>query len=120
LAAVTLAVPGVAKMLSCVRAVMFTFSVQLPVTLMLLGPAKGREARAAVMVVNAPGVAPEQSTTAPAANARLEGRHNTKHASKTLGPKQRSFIFFLALLDFEFVKGRGQNYKTAQCVLPRE
>jgi hypothetical protein len=56
------------------------------------------------MVVKAPGVAPEQSTVAPAANARLEGKRINKNASEILGPKQRSFISFLALFGFESYK----------------
>jgi hypothetical protein len=79
---------------------------------MELGPAFGREASAALMLVKSPGVPPGQPTVVSVANARLDNRSINKQADKNLGLKQRSFMRFLALMDLKFVRP-GQNYKTA-------
>jgi hypothetical protein len=79
---------------------MTTFSWQVPVTEMLFGPAAGSDASASWMLVNAPGVAPLQSTTALSAKARLEVRSN-KQLNNSLYPEQL-VIVILTLLKFEF------------------
>src|SRR5215831_3029658 len=78
---------GLPEMFRSVRPNITTFSWQVPVTEIEFGPAAGREARAAVMLVNAPGVAPEQSTTTSAAKARLEISSN-KQPSNSLYPEE--------------------------------
>jgi hypothetical protein len=62
------------------------FSVQVPETEMLAGVLGGNVARAAVIVVNAPGVAPEQSTTA-WADAKLHDKRTSKQANRSLDPE---------------------------------
>jgi hypothetical protein len=63
---------------------------------MEFGPAAGKDARAAVMVVNAPGVAPLQSTVAPAANARLAGRRTaSRQINRILGPEEQIRIVLI-------------------------
>jgi hypothetical protein len=70
---------------------------------MELGPAFGREASAAVMLVKSPGVPPGQPTVVSVANARLDSRSINKQADKNLGPKQRSFIRFPRSYGFEIL-----------------
>ena len=54
------------------------------------------DARAAVMVVKAPGVAPLQSTTASAAHARLAGRRTANRLmNRSLGPEKQIFIILI-------------------------
>jgi hypothetical protein len=78
---------------------------------MLFGPAAGSDARAAVMVVNAPGVAPLQSTVAPAAKARLAGRRTaSRQINKSLGPEERIVIDIFLLISCSCsVKKSGEN-----------
>jgi hypothetical protein len=65
---------------------------------MLFGPVAGSDASAAVIVVKAPGVAPLQSTVAPAANARLDGRRtNSRQIYRTLDPEEQIFIISFPL-----------------------
>src|ERR1051326_1807055 len=66
---------------------------------MPFGPVAGREASAAVIVVNAPGVAPVQSTTTLSAKAKLEKRSN-KQPNSSLQPEQL-VIVILTLLKIE-------------------
>jgi hypothetical protein len=63
---------------------------------MEFGPAAGNDASAAVMVVNAPGVAPLQSTTASAAKARLAGiRTASRQINRNLYPEEQIFIILI-------------------------
>jgi hypothetical protein len=68
----------------------------VPVTEIEFGPAAGREARAAIMLVNAPGVAPEQSTTALLAKARLETSSN-KQLNNSLYPEELVIVILMFL-----------------------
>src|SRR5579859_8209565 len=87
---------GLPKIVKSVRPNITTFSWQVPVTEMLFGPAAGSDARAAVMVVKAPGVAPLQSTVAPAANARLAGRSRAnRQINRNLDPEEQIFIILI-------------------------
>src|SRR6476661_1075521 len=80
---------GLPKIVKSVRPDITTFSWQVPMTEMLFGPAAGSEASAAVIVVKAPGVAPLQSTVAPAANARLDGRRTAnRQMNRSLNPEE--------------------------------
>src|SRR6476469_502951 len=89
---------GLPKMVKSVRPNITTFSWQVPVTEMLFGPAAGSDASAAVIVVKAPGVAPLQSTVAPAANARLDGRRtDSRQIYRTLDPEEQIFIISFPL-----------------------
>jgi hypothetical protein len=83
---------GLPKMSRSVRLMIETFSEQVPLTEMELGPAFGSIAKAAVIVVKAPGVAPEQSTTALAPYAAAGS--NTKHriGRSSLTPEAQNFI----------------------------
>src|SRR6478735_12513188 len=83
---------GLPKMVKSVRPNITTFSWQVPVTEMLFGPAAGSDARAAVIVVKAPGVAPLQSTVAPAANARLDGRTTSSRQINSTFPEEQILI----------------------------
>src|SRR5262249_39909627 len=83
---------GFPKIVSSVRPDISTFSWQVPTTEMELGPAAGKLARAAVIVVKAPGVAPLQSTAAPAANIRLEDNSSIPRHTMNLGREGRTFI----------------------------
>jgi hypothetical protein len=89
------------KIVKSVRPDITTFSWQVPVTEMLFGPAAGSDARAAVIVVKAPGVAPLQSTVASAANARLDGRTtSSRQINRSLGPEEQFVITFsLSLIE---------------------
>jgi hypothetical protein len=58
---------------------------------MEFGPAAGSAANASWMLAKAPGVAPEQSTTALSANARLE-RRSTKQPKNNLVPEKQNLI----------------------------
>jgi hypothetical protein len=60
---------GFPKTERSVRFTTKTFSVQVPETAIEFGPTAGKLAKAALMLVNAPGVAPVQSTVTSAANA---------------------------------------------------
>jgi hypothetical protein len=93
---------------------MTTFSWQVPVTEMLFGPAAGSDASASWMLVKAPGVAPEQSTTALLAKARLEIRSN-KQPSNSLYPEEL-VIVILMFLKFEI--GGLQQTAPADLVVP--
>src|SRR5260370_37530877 len=87
---------GLPKMMRSVRPNITTFSWQVPVTDMEFGPVAGRLARAAVIVRNAPGVAAEQSTTAPAPKAGRESKAVARIATRTPGrPKCRFMVFLL-------------------------
>jgi hypothetical protein len=89
------------------------FSVQVPLTAILLGPAAGREASAALTVVNAPGVAPEQSTTALSAKAKLERRSN-KQQNNSLYPEQLVIVILTPLkLVCNGIAGCQQQYPYA-------
>src|SRR5579859_8158245 len=91
---------GLPKIVKSVRPNITTFSWQVPVTEMLFGPAAGSEAKAAVMVVNAPGVAPLQSTVASAANAMLDGRRTaSKQINTNLYPERIVITFSLSLIE---------------------
>jgi len=61
---------------------------------MEFGPAAGKEANASRMLVKAPGVAPEQSTTALAAKAELERRRN-EQANSNLYPEQLVIVILM-------------------------
>jgi hypothetical protein len=58
---------------------------------MEFGPAAGSDARAVVIVVKAPGVAPEQSTTAPSAKAKLE-RKSSEQTKSNFDPSGQSLM----------------------------
>src|SRR6478609_1607399 len=89
---------GLPKIVKSVRPNITTFSWQVPVTEMLFGPAAGSDASAAVIVVNAPGVAPVQSTVAPAANARLDGRRTSnRQINRTLDTEEQIVIISFPL-----------------------
>src|SRR5258707_6803319 len=84
---------GLPKIARSVRPTITTFSVQVPETAMEFGPAAGREASAAPMVVKAPGVAPLQSTVTSAANARPDDRRRTNtQVNKGLGPEEQILV----------------------------
>jgi len=68
----------------------------VPVTVMEFGPWAGKEAKAALMLVNAPGVAPLQSTTAPAPKAAT-GSSN-RMAASNLNPEAHIFILIFSLI----------------------
>src|SRR5260370_36734487 len=82
---------GLPKMMRSVRPNITTFSWQVPVTDMEFGPAAGRLARAAVIVRNAPGVAPEQSTTGPAPKAGRESKPLARIATRNTGRPKHWF-----------------------------
>src|SRR4249920_2982631 len=87
---------GLPEIFRSVRPAITTFSWQVPVTVMLFGPAAGSDASASWMLVKAPGVAPLQSTTALAANARIDGKRTTsRQIDKSLGPEERIVIKIL-------------------------
>src|SRR5579871_537623 len=89
---------GLPKIVRSVRPNITTFSWQVPTTEMLFGPAAGSEARAAVMVVKAPGVVPLQSTVAPAANAKLDGKRTAnRQMNRSLDPEEQIFIIAFPL-----------------------
>src|SRR6476646_6057215 len=88
---------GLPKIVKSVRPDITTFSWQVPMTEMLFGPAAGSEANAAVMVVKAPGVAPLQSTVAPAANARLDGRSVANRQINSTFPEEQILIILFPL-----------------------
>src|SRR5262249_51619616 len=75
-----------------------TFSWQVPTTEIEFGPAAGSDARAALIDVKAPGVAPEQSTTAPAAKAAPD--NSTRHTppASNLSAEAHSFMVFLSFV----------------------
>src|SRR5437660_10356222 len=91
---------GLPDMLSCVRPAITTVSWQVPVTVMEFGPAAGKVASAAVILVNAPGVAPLQSTAAPAAKATAGT--SSRSPARSLNPEAHIFIviFLLVLKSF--------------------
>src|SRR5215471_8207999 len=106
---------GFPKMVKSVRPNITTFSWQVPVTEIELGPAAGSEASAAVIEVKAPGVAPEQSTTAPSAKARWE-KSSSKQAKSNLHPEEQSFIVILvSLIDFEILLERSTVSQQNAC-----
>ncbi len=66
-----------------------TFSVQVPVTVIALGPSEPKAFNAAVMLGNAPGVAPVQSTVTLAARAAVGKRKDATASSRPArGDKQ--------------------------------
>src|SRR5712692_5477638 len=77
--------PGAAWITSRSRSIMNTFSVQGPVTVIMLGSLgefTGREFNAAVMLEKAPGVAPVQSTVTLAARAAVGKRKDATASSR--------------------------------------
>src|SRR5215471_4912676 len=88
---------GLPKIVRSVWAKNTTFSWQVPTTEMELGPIAGSDAMAAVIVVNAPGVAPEQSTTAPAAKAAPDIRTRHTVTASNLSAEAHCFMVFLSL-----------------------
>src|SRR5215471_16710063 len=87
-------------MVRSVRPKNTTFSWQVPTTEMELGPAAGNEARAALILVNAPGVAPLQSTTAPAARAETGNRLINRIPRTDFRPETHNFIAIFSLSKF--------------------
>src|SRR5947209_17707262 len=87
---------GFPDMLSSVRPTMTTFSWQVPLTVIEFGPAAGSDARAALMLVNAPGVAPLQSTTAPAPKAAAG--ISSRIPARSLNPEAHIFIVIFSLV----------------------
>jgi hypothetical protein len=83
---------------------------------MEFGPACGSEASAAVMVVNAPGVAPVQSTTALAANTWLDERRSNRPINSSLYPEETvRMVSFPYTLDLK-VENSGSTLPQQHCV----
>src|ERR1700682_4572702 len=89
---------------------------------MELGPAAGNDARAAVMVVNAPGVAPVQSTIASAAEAEAGSSASSDNPTKSLVLEIRSFmgllLFPVTVADSEFTHPSGALGRQSGLVAP--
>src|SRR5438270_3306464 len=93
---------GLPKMDRSVRPKITTFSWHVPVTEIEFGPAAGSEARAAWILVKAPGVAPEQSTTALSANARLERKSKKQPKSNLIPGKLNLIVSYPHTSEFSF------------------
>src|SRR5437660_9311604 len=107
---VTVAV-GLPKIVRSVLPEIMTVSLQVPITEMEFGPAAGRLASAAEMLVNAGGgVPPLQSTTAPAACAAAGTSVSNRMAVHNFKPIERNFsviIFSLRPHIGELIAGCG-------------
>src|ERR1041385_7577105 len=113
---------GLPEMFRSVRPNMTTFSWQVPVTEMEFGPAAGSDARAAWMLVKAPGVAPLQSTTASAAKATLDGRRTaSRQVNTNLYPEEQVFIILIPS-HFKLLVEKiwGRTLYLGKIVLPRK
>src|SRR5215472_7287593 len=89
----TVTVPGLAKICRSLKPTIRRCSEQVEGrTLMELGPVFGNESRAAWIVVNAPGVAPLQSTLALLAKTRLDVNINITRHTTNRGRERQTFI----------------------------
>src|SRR5215510_9368293 len=89
----TVTVPGVAKICRSLKPKISRCSEQVEGrTLMSLGPVFGNEFRAAWIVLNAPGVAPLQSTVALLAKATLEDNVTITRHTTNRGRERQKFI----------------------------
>src|SRR5713226_2003657 len=89
------------------------FSVQVPVTVMLLGPSKSNAFNAAVMLVKAPGVAPLQSTVALAARAAVGRRkHATASSRPVRADKQIDLLRILSAIFIFFLLRYGEKFNS--------
>src|SRR5258708_37489102 len=89
---------------------------------MEFGPAAGRLASAAVMVINAPGVAPVQSTIASAAEAEAGSSASNDNPTKSLIMEIRRVIglllFPVTVADSEFAHLSGALGKDSGLLTP--
>jgi hypothetical protein len=83
---------GLPKIWRSLRPKNTTFSEQVPLTAIELGPAAGSDARAAVMLVNIPGVPPGQPTVTLVARAAVGNKARHKIPTTSLGPVAKTFM----------------------------